>query len=142
MEVDSAVVFTQRCEDFGLGEFKARFTAKGWTTFGIFAFACPQTAPGVADDTVFRKTIVEPITDCGAEAELPPATAGLRRLWYESHVMYVGDMRRKMERTEDDAPRRLPQPEREARKARLREKLAPGIRVEKQLDPANYTINR
>ena len=35
MEVDSAVVFAQRLEDFGLSDFKAKFTAKGWLTFGI-----------------------------------------------------------------------------------------------------------
>ena len=124
MGVDSAVVFAQRCEDFGLSEFKAKWAAKSWTTFGIVAFVCPQTAPGVADEAVFRKTIVEPITVCGAEAELPPVTAGLLRLWYESHIMYMGDMRRRRERTEDDTPRRLPQPDREAMKAKLKEKLA------------------
>ena len=45
---------------------------------------------------------------------MPAQATVVRRLWYESHVLFVGSMRQKLERS-SDAPKRMPHAEREER---------------------------
>ena len=47
-----------------------------------------------------------------------------------------------MERTVDAAPRKIPQAERESTKAHLREKVFPGLKLEKELEPASCFEDR
>ena len=58
----------------------------------------------------------------------PPQGAALPRLWFQTHVTDDGAVRQRMERTKDDEPRKISQPERGSRKERLEASLNPGHR--------------
>ena len=142
MAVDSEAVFIQRLSELGLTERAERFKTLGWRTHGLFAFALPAGGSGVVNEDDFVRTIVRPVFELADDAPLPPAAAAVRRLWFESHTITVGDLRQKVERTDSDMPRKVPQAEREARKELLRAKLAPTILLEADLEPANCVIDR
>ena len=57
-------------------------------------------------------------------------------------MVAVEDNQHQANRTEDDAPRRMSVPEREARKDRLRRLLAPCIVIGGIIDPADVVINK
>lgn len=141
MAVDSTAVFAQRAIELGLQESIDKLTANGWKTHGLFAFAVPQGLGGVVDETVFKDRVLKKLLDF-VDDEEPPLAAAVRRLYFESHTLAIGELRHRMERTDGDAPRRVPQAEREARKEAVRRRLAPGVLVEGDLDPANCVIDR
>ncbi len=140
--VDSPAVFRQRTEELGLGEFLERLTELGWATHGNFSFAVASGPGGAVDDERFVKTVVRPVFRLDADAELPPATAALRRLFFESHTLAVSELRSRTERTDGDAPRKVPQAERETRKEKLRSRLGIALVMEGDLEPSNALIDR
>lgn len=142
MAVDSQAVFVQRLGELKLGEYADRFQELGWCSHGLFAFAAPSSSGGVMDDTTFVAKIAKPIFQFDEGADPPPKVAALRRLLFESHALTVGELRSRIERTDTDAPKRIPQAEREARKRVLREKLRPALLLEGELDPANCVVDR
>ena len=142
MEIDSKVTFQARLVELELGELSQKLTDLNWDTYAKLAFAVPSTAPGVVDEDVFKRQVLEKLFSISEGQEMPAQATVVRRLWYESHVLFVGSMRQKLERSEDDAPKRMPHAEREERKDRLRTKLAPGLVMEKALEPADYLIDK
>ena len=142
MAVDSEAVFEQRLTELGLAGQSARFKDLGWKTHGLFAFAVPAGSSGIVDDAQFTANVVRPLFQLAADADLPSEAAALRRLWFESHTLTVGDLRQKVERTDVDAPRKVPNAEREARKDALRKKLALTVQLDGDLEPANCLIDR
>ena len=142
MAVDSEAVFRQRLEELGLQERAATFGNLGWASHGLFAFAVPAGAGGTIEDEVFVTKVIRPLFELGPEDALPALAAAVRRLWFESHTLTVGELRQKLERTDQDAPRKLPQAEREARKEAIRKRLAPGLDIEGDLEPANCVVDR
>ena len=105
-------------------------------TFGKFAFSCAHQ-PGGNDETPLTEMVKVVIGRDPAVAEL----ALFRRLFFESHTLALSDMRSRIERTDEDVPKRLPPPERQARRAR---QLAayPGLDISGELDPANQLIDK
>ena len=71
------------------------------------------------DAEVFNVSVIRRLCQVDEKAQEPPQGAALRRLTFQAHVTVVGDMRQRKERTEDDAPRKISQPERESRKELL-----------------------
>ena len=140
--VDSEAVFVQRLSELGLAELRDRLRELGWLSHGNFAFFVTSAPGGVVDEEKFANSVVRPIFNLGAEAALPAKTSAVRRLFFESHALTVGELRHRVERTDSDAPRKVPQAEREARKKTLRARLSPGLRVEGELDPANVVVDR
>jgi len=140
--VDSAAVFWGRVSDLGLAEFKPKFEAAGWTSMGSFAFAAGIPGGSTIEDKTFFKKVLVPILDLADDAEEPPKSASLKRLWFEAHSMYVADLRRRMERTDDDPPRRIPTAERDERKGLLAQRLGGAFKMEGELEPANVLIDR
>ena len=140
--VDSAPVFEKRVGALGLGGALAKFQEFGWNTYGAFAFAAPTGAGGVVDNDIFMAVVVRPLLSLSDSAPPPPEAAGLRRLFFESHTMALGELRARVERTDDSAPRRLPQVEREARRAALSARLAPAFVLEGDLEPATCVVDR
>ena len=140
--VDSKAVFNRRLAELGLSEREERFAVLGWDSHGNFAFAVPSGPGGVVDDLTFATQVIRPLYDLNASAELPPQKAAVRRLFFESHALSVGELRMRVERTDSDAPRKVPQAEREARKNVIRQKLQPGLIMEGDLEPANLVIDR
>lgn len=105
----------------------------------IWALRIRNPPSGIVDDTVFLEKVIRPLL-LEQAAALPPQTAVVRRLFFESHALAVGELKQRMERTDTDAPRKGPQAEREARKKAVRAKLAPGLLVEVDLEPANCVV--
>ena len=74
----------------------------------------------------------------------PPPSVGalssLRRLWVESHTLWLADMKHQVERSADSAPRKLPQPERGARQEEQRRRL-PGVDITGSMEPSNALVD-
>ena len=74
----------------------------------------------------------------------PQPTVGvlssLRRLWFESHTLWLADMKQQVERPADATPRKVPQPERGAQQADQRKRLL-GVDISGSMEPSNALID-
>jgi hypothetical protein len=113
MALDSEAAFESRLKELQLGPYADAFKAAGWGSAGSFAFSC-NYVPGGVDESSFVIGVVTLLLGAPDHA----LKAALKRLHFECYTLMVSEMRRKVERVDDDAPRRLPPPEREARRAR------------------------
>ena len=130
--VDSEALFDSRMTVFKLSaQEQADVRAHGWTTHAGFAFSSSYT-PNQIDDAPFVNAVLIPVLG----AENHPSAHKLRRLLFESFTMAVQDLRVSMDRTSDSTPRRIPQPERAARFAKLQAKLV-GLKLEDLLEPSH-----
>ena len=136
MAVESTAVFKERMVQLGLEEFWDAFEQKGWTSYGIFAYSSSYT-PGSQDDSKFLKEVVAELL--GSEGHQKAAV--VRRLYFESYTVATAELRRRHDRTEDEAPRKIPATEKEARRKVLAEKLRPGLRMVDDLDPSYCLID-
>ena len=121
--VDSKAVFAARVKFLGLGEFLDRFVELHWSTHAELAFVS-GARPG-HDDNKFVEDILIP----GLGSDEHPKKHLLRRLYFESFAMASGEIRRLQEPNAPDVPRVVPQPEMEARRAALAQRL-PGLAVD------------
>ena len=140
--IDSKAVFEKRVAELGLKEIWPQFAEFGWDSYGAFAFAAPMGAGGAVLNEEFLSDIVRPLFKLAADAKGPPKTASVRRLFVEAHALAIGDLKAKTERTEDAAPRRLPQAEREVRRKTLDERLGAGFSVSGDFEPAHFVVDR
>ena len=88
-------------------------------TLAKLAFACSYT-PGSPVDTPLRDFLRDVL---GSD----PSTGQLscyRRLFFEAHTLSVADLRDKVTRTDESAPRKLPAPERGARYESQKQRLS------------------
>ena len=98
--LDSEAYFESRCAAVGLAaDHVAQMRTRGWTTMANFAFSSAY-APGQADDSKFIEGVI--LLVLGA-ADSPQSVA-LRRLFFECYTMSVAEMRRKLERTDENPP--------------------------------------
>ncbi len=139
--VDSAAVFANRLAELGLDGKKANFDDKGWTTMAKFAFA-PGITTGTIEDADFKAKIGDIILGPNPDAATLQLEPSLRRLWFEAWTMTIGQMRRAVERTDDDAPKKIPKAERESRKQALEDRLGVAFKMEGELEPADALIDR
>ena len=137
--MDSESAFKERAAAIGVPTAGiAKLQTKGVATFGAFAFLS-SFQPGGVDETPFVRALASTLDV--READI--ATAELvayRRLYYESHTLALGDLRARMERKEDDTPRRLPMAERAERLASVKTEL-PGLTIDAQLEPAHRLVD-
>ena len=91
------------------------------------------------DPEAFEKKVDAKLREAGEDFLL---AAGILGLWLEAHINTVSDVGQQVERREDDPPEKISQLEREARKPRPGERLAPTVGIEGMLDPADSIINR
>ena len=136
LSVDSKAVFSEQAKLYGLAEFLPKLTELGWDTFGNLAF-CTTYIPGQGDDSKLARDLLTPVL---GSAEHPRAAA-LRRLHFEAYTVTAADLRRRVERTDADPPRRLPNAEKEERRKLVADRLGPGLRLEGQLDPSYGLID-
>ena len=102
--VDSEVVFRSRCDEIKLSsETVMALKAKGWSTFGSYAFSI-STNPGQISDDDFDSKVSIPILGAANHAE----AALLRRLLFESYTLTATELRRKTDTSEADGPKKLP----------------------------------
>ena len=79
-------------------------------TMGRFAFASSY-CPGSGGDKIFVDDVVTPIWGDQANAKKIAA----RQLFFEAYTLVATDMKARVERTDDDPPKKMPKIERETR---------------------------
>jgi hypothetical protein len=135
--IESAAAFANRARTIGISvDVLDALTAGGVATFGSFAFCCPYV-PGQPDEEPFKAAVHQLL---GRDATMGES-AGLRRLYYESHALALADMKSKIDRTENDEPKSLPAPEREVRLRDQKTRLA-GVVITPSTQPSNSLVDR
>ena len=135
--IESTAAFVSRAKTIGVSDdIIQAITAGGVATFGTFAFCCPYV-PGNPDEGPFKEAMQSLL---GREPNLGES-AGLRRLYYESHALALADMKSKIDRTENDEPKSLPAPEREVRLREQKARLT-GVIITPSTQPSNALVDR
>ncbi|CAE7352777.1 unnamed protein product, partial [Symbiodinium microadriaticum] len=135
--LESKAAFHARAKEIGLNDAEiAVLASESHDTFGTFAFAC-NYVPGQADESALLELAAR-ITSTD------PAPAGripfIRRLVFESYTMAASDLRSRVERKDDDAPRKLAVAERAARHGEQVGRLK-GLTLRGELEPSNALID-
>ena len=104
MALDSEATFKARCQEMSMadGVYDALHAAS-IATFGQLAFCTPHSSSGIDDAalmTHLQKILEERLTD--------PVKAIVRRLAFEAQALALQDLKNKLERTTDSAPKALP----------------------------------
>ena len=135
--VESFEVFEARATQFGISQAVVQqMKDAGLATIGSFAWCC-GFQPGGADESPF----VEAMTKLLGAAPDMGLMSKLRRLFYECHTTCLMDMRARLERTDEDTPRKLQLPERVARLDQLRNRY-PGLTIEGELEFSYALLDR
>lgn len=136
--VDSEAYFDSRMVTLGIPiPVQAEMRNRGWTSMGSYAFASPYQ-PGQADESAFVQGVLVPVLGQGHATD--PSSPRMRRLYFEAHTISIQDLRRRVERSDDDPPLKLPNEERAARLTRLRTRL-PGMVISGQTEPSNKLVD-
>ena len=85
-----------------------------------FASATPYV-PGVVDETSFIRDIVNALFETAENAGARLTMT--RRLFFESYSLAASDMKRRIERTDEDPPSKVPRAERESRIEAIKKRL-------------------
>ena len=111
--MDSGPVFKQRMSACGVTDDAVKkLEAANIATLAKLAYCCsynpnqPNEAPLI--------TFLEATVGDGNPLD-PGLLACLRRVYVEAHTFMLAELKGKIERKEDEAPRKVPQPERNAR---------------------------
>lgn len=141
--LDSKATFEARLQAFGVAPAHvAAMLASNVDTLAKLAFAS-SSQPGVGDDKPFVQMIHRVL---GLnEGDLDDGQlAPFRRAWFEAHTVSLSEMRQRVERTEESAPRKMPVPERSARLEAQRLRLL-GVSITGNLVPSfsliDFTMN-
>ena len=135
--LDSEAVFASRALEIGLTRDEiATITRLGWSTYGKLAFASNYT-PGQADE--------RPVLELAAAitGRTPPPADRLplvRRLVFESYTLAAAELRTRMERKEDDGPRKLTQAERAERHSSQAARLT-GLDLTGEMEPSHTLVD-
>ena len=135
--LDSEAEFSARVLEIGFPhDALEQMKSQGFNTFGKVAFAT-NFIPGQSDDSAL-------ITFSNNIFQIDPPSPGqlslVRRLVYESYTMAATDLKIRMERKDDDAPRRLAQAERSARYNEQKARLS-GLDLTGELECSNRLID-
>ena len=133
--VDSEVVFKAKAKELGLDDAAIQaLEGQSWCTFGSFAFAVSLN-PATVSDREFDQKVTQTI----AGRPDHPSGAILRRLSFESYTYVAAELKRKVDPS-DDAPRKLPVQELEARYNAVKLKVAP-FTLDQTAEPSHALIN-
>ena len=104
MALDSEATFRARCQEMHMadGVYDALHAASV-ATFAQLAFCTPHSSSGIDDAALMshlQKILEERLTD--------PVKAIVRRLAFEAQALALQDLKNKLERTTDSAPKVLP----------------------------------
>ena len=136
--IDSEAYLEARRRAIGISDATAAaMRLRGFTTLGALAFSSSYT-PGQADDAAFVRGVLEPLL--GLEPERNPDSPRIRRLYVEAYSMSIGEIKRRIERTDADVPTKLPVEERKERMDRLRVRL-PGLEIKGHLEPSHALVD-
>lgn len=136
--LDSSAVFISRAEEIGLNRAEVtKLRTDGLDTYGKLAFAC-HDVPGQAQE--------QPLLDLRARiCEVVPAPQDrvplIRRLFFQSYTLAAADLRTKLEKKDDDQPRKLAQAERAAAYTAQVRRLA-GLDLVGELEPSHSLVDQ
>jgi hypothetical protein len=135
--LESKPFFTARARAVGLSDADIKSLEQaGVTTLAGMAFFCAYQ-PGTSDDSV----LVSATSTALAQDPVPAATmVAMRRIHFESHAMYVADLKSKVMSTEDDTPKRMPNAERATRYLEQKQRLS-GLVLEGELECSNSLLD-
>ena len=102
---------------------------------GTFAF-CASNSPSTLSGATFIEKVVVPILGDREHVDAPK----LRRLHFEAYTTVSAELRRRVESSEQDAPRKLPAQEISERLEALQKKILP-LKIENALEPSHSLIN-
>jgi len=134
--LESVATFKARVTALGLDSVWEKFEAAGWSTYATFGFAV-YYVPGTPDDSKFVSGVLLKLFE-GEDDQRAPA---VRRLFFEAYTLFVSDMKTRMDRTDESAPRKMVVPERESRRKRLADRLH-GLELTGELDVAHSLVDK
>ena len=138
--LDSIPVFEARLRAVGVSEpYALLIVSKGINTMAKLAWAS-SAQPGMGDEKPFIDMLVASL-NLASPTDLPPGElSSFRRIWFEAHTVGIADIRQRLERTEESAPRRLPVPERAAKLSAQKAKLV-GVNITGHLVPSHSLVD-
>ena len=139
MALDSKAAFQGRLNEVGLTSVAARFAELGWSTHAGFAFATSYTPGG--DEATFVDEIFVRLTVNVAPDDRDMLKPPIRRLFFESYTLAATDLKRRIESSNDDAPRKVPNLEREERREKLAARLIGVDMDSEELNCSNALID-
>ena len=133
---DSKAVFFNRCKAVGLDDAEIRvMEGAGFTTYANFAFSS-SFQPGAVDETPFEQGVLVKVLGDKDHAKAP----ALRRLFYESYTLVAAELKKRVDRTEDDKPKVMPLQERASRWSTLKARLV-GMTFTEETEPSFALID-
>ncbi len=135
--LDSTAAFRERVGQLGLEPMWAAFENRGWITMGAFAFASSFSANASDNDRWVAEVLVPIVGEAG---NMHPSATLVRRLYFECFTAATADLRRRVSRTDDDPPPKMPNAEREQRREATSRRLA-GLDVSGELEPSDELID-
>ena len=109
---------------------------KGVTTLGMFAFVTSYTL-GSSDDAPLDNLLTD--LKNGVAGSLPEIAA-IRRLTFEAQTLVTADAKMRLERTDEDRPRKMHHLERETRLKAVEAKLI-GLTMSEELEVSNSLVD-
>ena len=136
--VDSSAVFCARAAAIGLEPaVLEQIKAERLDSFARFSFCC-NFSPGALDDGPLLRTLKR--LNGGSDPS-EASTSTFRRLFYESFSLAASDLREKLDRTDDSAPRRIPVPEKNSRLTALQARLGSAVPLEAEREPSDSLVD-
>lgn len=136
--MDSKSVFLQRLRLCAVpDDVVTKLVAVGVDSLSKLAF-CTSYQPTMQDDTPltnFFKAAISPGVDIAAGT-----MATLRRAFFEAHTFMLSDLKGKIDKKEEDAPRRVPQAERNSRLEDQQRRLI-GLDITGVMEPSDSLID-
>ena len=135
--LDSEAVFAERCDEIGILPVElARMRALNVATFGKFDFAASYT-PGQLDAAPLLALMA---MICAVDPPPQERVPLLRRLFFESYTLAAADLRSRLEKRDDDQPRKLAQAERSVRYTAQVHRLT-GLDLVGELEPSHALVD-
>ena len=144
MSLNSKILFSTKALVYGVKqETLDAIIAQGWSSMGAFAFSCSCTPASqeAGAGNAFINEVVKKILGSDEASWNQGELAALRRLYFEAWLTTSQDMKHRLERRDDDPPRKLPDVERQERKANLASKWGAGLKMEHDNEPSDALID-
>ena len=138
--LDSSAVFAARAIEVGLLPAELdRLKGRAWDTFGKLAVAVAYN-PGQPDDSAILK-LAAFITGVDSIDRVPEDRVPvIRRLHFEAYSYAAADLRTRVDRRDDDPPKKLAAPERASRHLEQMRRL-PGLHLRGELEPSHALVD-
>ena len=135
--LDSKAVFEEKLQQMGLITYLGPLAGYGWDTIAGFAFSTAYQ-PGLGDEKPFVDAVLVPLLGRPDHVD----AAGFREFFWECRTIVTADLRRRVESSDDVAPKAMPNAERESRRAMVRARLTGlALDMDNELDPAHCLVD-